>query len=214
MLVVPRSVIGMCVAGMLLLGGCSDSGSKKADLTTSTDSTATKATTPGVSSAVAADQRTRYELLDSSGWELRTGLDYRAGLGALDKAEPDLDWSASYDGPRVDGADGSYTIPRVRVSAHFSDLEGRRKHLAGFELAPGTVNGRTALVGQGGGGTPRVVLLELAPDYSLMLLTYDDPVDLEKLAAALAPADEKGWIAAGGKVLDCVPGESNCGFDK
>src|SRR5687767_14083061 len=59
-----------------------------------------------------------YVLVDDPQWRLREAIDYRAGLGPLGEQDPDLDWYAEYDGPRVDHGDGSYTIPAVSLFGH------------------------------------------------------------------------------------------------
>lgn len=149
-------------------------------------------------------------LLDEPTWQLTEAVDFRAGLGALEAQDPDLDWFAEYDGTRVDNPDGSYTVPHVATFGHTAGLERRRDQLPGFELLSEVVDGRQALVSSAAGGNPAIVIIEVTADYTTTLLTYDAGVDLNELATHLVVVDEQQWIAAGGSVLDCVPFESGC----
>lgn len=149
-------------------------------------------------------------LLDESTWQLTEAVDYQAGLGTLAARDPDLDWFAEYDGPRVDNADGSYTIPHVATFGHTAGLERRRGQLPGFEHRSDFVHGRRALVSPPADGNPAVLILELASNYTATLLTYDTDVNLNELAANLAAVDDRQWTAAGGSLLNCVPFESGC----
>jgi hypothetical protein len=149
-------------------------------------------------------------LLDEPTWQLREAIDYRAGLGALKAQDPDLDWFADYDGPRVDNPDGSWTVPRVAISGHTAGLERRRDQLPGFELRSELVAGRHALVATAADGDPAIVILKVSADYTATLLTYDVGVDLNDLAVHLVAVDERQWTAAGGLLLNCVPFESGC----
>jgi hypothetical protein len=149
-------------------------------------------------------------LLDEPTWQLTEAIDYRAGLGALEAQDPDLDWFAEYDGPRTDNPDGSYTVPHVATFGHGAGLETRSGQLPGLVLRSEVVAGREALVASAADGNPAVVILELSADYSATLLTYDAGVDLHDLAAHLIVVDDEQWTAAGGLLLDCVPFESGC----
>lgn len=161
--------------------------------------------------APAAD--TQYLLLDHPQWQLQEAVDYRAGLGQLGELEPDLDWYAEYEGTQIDGDDGAFTIPSITFSGHTAGLEERADQLPGFGFRAEDTGGRRTLVAAPSGANPGVVLLELAPDYSVTLLSYDEVVDLRDLAARLTPVDERQWIAAGGQMIDCVPLEPGCAFD-
>lgn len=149
-------------------------------------------------------------LLREPTWELTEAVDYRAGLGALEAQDPDLDWFAEYDGPRVDNADGSYTVPHVATFGHTAGLERRRSQLPGFELRSEVIDGQQALVSVAADGNPAIVIIEVTADYTTTLLTYDVGVDLNELAGHLVAVDEQQWTAAGGSLLDCVPFEAGC----
>lgn len=86
----------------------------------------------------------------------------------------------------------------------------REEQLPGFDLRSHNVDGRKALVAAAAAGNPAVIVIEVATDYTLTLLIYDDGVDLEELATHLKFADEQRWLAAGGTMLDCVPLTPDC----
>lgn len=72
--------------------------------------------------------------------------------------------------------------------------------LAGSELRSRTVHGLRSRAGSGPGG-PRVVLLPVAPDYTVMTLSYELTLDqLVEWSNALKEVDEAGWIASGGVI--------------
>jgi hypothetical protein len=151
-------------------------------------------------------------LLDEPTWKLTEAVDYRAGLGALEDQDPDLDWFAEYDGSRVDNPDGSYTIPHVATFGHTAGLERRRGQLPGIELRSEVVDGNDALVSVAVDGDPAIAIIEVMPGYTTTLVTYDADVtiDLADLASHLVAVDEEQWAAAGGSLLDCVPLEPGC----
>ena len=153
---------------------------------------------------------TRYVVLERPGWQLQEAVDYRAGLGSFGEVEPDLDWYAEYVGPQIDHNDRSFTVPTARVSGHAAGLEAVRARLVGFEFGPEDLVGRQALVAAAAERSPGVVIVELEAEYSVMVLSYDDVVDLRDLAGRLVPVDEREWVAAGGQLLDCVPFEPGC----
>ena len=166
---------------------------------------------PVESPTTAADgASTRYVLLERPDWQLQEAVDYRAGLGSFGQAEPDLDWYAEYVGPRTDHDDRSFTVPTARVSGHTAGLEALRTRLVGFEFGSDDLGGRRALVAEAADRGPGVVLVELEADYSVMVLSYDDVVDLRDLADGVVPVDEQQWMEAGGQLVDCVPSEPGC----
>ncbi len=187
-----------------MAGACSD------DRAT-TASKPTPSRRPSVSAVGDSDKTdVHYMLVADSPWELREAVDYRAGLGALGKTDPDLDWYVEYDGPRVDHDGGFYTIPHVVVSGHTAGLDKRRDQLPGFKFRSDLVGGRRALIAAAAGGNPAVVVIDLASDHTVTLLTYDDGVKLPDLALRLTAANEQQWIAAGGTMLNCVPLTPGC----
>lgn len=166
---------------------------------------------PGQSATTtSADAAVQYVLLEASGWQLQEAVDYRAGLGSLSQGEPDLDWYAEYIGPQIDHDDRSFTIPTARISGHTAGVEALRVQLTGFEFVSEDIGGRQALIAAAANRNPGVVMVELRPDYSIMILSYDDVVDLRDLAARLVQVDEQQWLKAGGQMLDCVPFEPGC----
>jgi hypothetical protein len=128
----------------------------------------------------------------------------------MGERDPDLDWYAEYDGPRVDRDDGSYSIPHLAIEGHTAGMEKRRDQLPGFDFTDHDVGSRAALSATTADGNPAIVVVEVATDYSVTLLTYDDGVDLRHLAARLVAVDEAEWIEAGGTMFDCVPLEPGC----
>ena len=212
-----HAAAGAALLILFLLGACGDGGATKEQVQSRDEApsapAAREAGTPPPSpegGAPAQGASTQYELLDVPGWDLQEAVDYRAGLGSLGAAEPDLDWYAEYVGPQIDNDDGSWTVPGVSVTGHTAGLEERRGQLAGFELRSEDVGGRRALVAAATERGPAIVTVELAPDYSVTILSYDDVVDLHELAARLVPVDEQRWVAAGGRMLECVPFEPGC----
>ena len=190
---------------LLLIGpGCTDDGSPDGQRTPATETRPTSVAGDSGQSGV------HYMLVTDPAWELREAIDYRAGLGPMGERDPDLDWYAEYDGPRVDQDDGSYTIPHLAIFGHTAGLEKRRDQLPGFDFNDDDIGSRAALIATPADGNPAIVVVELATDYAVTLLTYDDGVDLRDLAARLVAVDEEQWIEAGGTMLDCVPLEPDC----
>ena len=152
----------------------------------------------------------QHVLLERPGWQLHEAVDYRAGPGPLSDGEPELDWYAEYEGPRIDHDARSFTVPTARISGHAATLEALSAQLTGFAFVSEDVGGRQAVVAAPADRRPGIVIVALGAGYSVMALSYDDVVDLRHLAAGLAPVDEQQWVAAGGQVLDCVPFEPGC----
>jgi hypothetical protein len=197
---------------LLLAGSCGD-GTTEGQVQ-SGDGTPSPSAVTGPARApttTAADTvPTRYVLLGRPDWQLQEAVDYRAGLGSFGEAEPDLDWYAEYFGPQIDHDDGGFTVPTARVSGHTTGLEAVRARLVGFEFGSEDLGSRRALVAEAANRNPAVAVVELGAGYSVMVLSYDDAVDVRDLAGGLVPADEQQWIAAGGQLLDCVPFEPGC----
>lgn len=149
-------------------------------------------------------------LVEDPRWELREAIDYRADLGSIGERDPDLDWFAEYDGPRVENDDGSYTIPHLTVFGHTAGLDRRREQLPGVELHGVRIGGRHTLIAEPADGNPAIAVIELDADYTATFLTYDEGVDLRDVALRLAPVNEQQWVGAGGTILDCVPFELGC----
>lgn len=163
----------------------------------------------GEDPAVRVAASARYGLLDEPGWHLKRAIHFRAGRGAFERTEPALEWVAEYDGPREDHADGSYTIPAVRVSGHALSRTELAERLPGFSFEPAEDQRPRVAVREGTESRPHLALIEWTTDSSVMLLSYD-PVDLRRLAERVAPATEETWRAAGGRILDCVPPDRGC----
>jgi hypothetical protein len=197
-----RGRLALMIAATLLIGAaCTNGDGDGADRSPNPTST---------SRAGAGGDGGRLRLLDEPAWQLTDAVDYRAGLGALEERDPDLDWYAEYDGQRADNPDGSYTFPHVATFGHTAGLDARRSQLPGFEHRSAVVDGRQALVSRATDGRPAIVVIELASDYTATLLTYDLGVDLSELAEQLVAVDDQQWIEAGGSLLDCVPFEAGC----
>lgn len=206
-----RSAIAATVF-LLLAGACGDGTTTEEQVQSGSDTPSSSgARDPAESPVTTAEvASTQYALLERSDWHLQEALDYRAGLGPLGEIEPDLDWYAQYEGPRIDHDDDSWTIPTAKLAGYTAGLEALRSQLPGFEFGSEDVGGRPALVAAAANRNPAVVILELQADYSVSILSYDDVVDLRYLAAGLVLVDEQQWVTNGGQMLDCVPFEPGC----
>ena len=166
--------LALVLAALVLTVGCSSSTGEKAD------------TTP---------QGSVYVVPETEGWTLREARKPATDDSVVAKVEPGLDWYAEYE---------SYPDPdrprRVRLSGHDVSIADLERSLAGFDLHTRDVGRFEARVGAGPDG-PRVVLLPVADDYTVVNLSYE--LDVEQLvqwSTSLRMVDEAGWIARGGVV--------------
>jgi hypothetical protein len=178
----------------LAIGACGD----EADHVASTSSTA-------------CGSGDRYFVFQDSAWELKEAVDYPDDLGPLASTEPDLDWYAESE-RFVPLADSSIIEGQnLRLSGHESGLDDHAAQLLGADLSETQVGERRALVGTGADGKPALLTIEVGPDYTLMLLSYElDPAELVDAAARLDAVCQAEWVAAGGEMVDCVPAEPDC----
>lgn len=152
-----------------------------------------------------------YFLYENPDWESRDGADYAAGLGPLEEIEPSLDWSFEYERftPSPDGA--AVEGVSLRLSGHYAALVTQQDELPGFQTDDAEIADRRAYTGVSPEGEPTVVGLDVADDYTLMLLSYGLPLDdLVEIAASVNRVCQRDWIEAGGEILDCDPFEAGC----
>lgn len=145
---------------------------------------------------------TQYVLLNDASWTVGEAIDY-IGPGPFAEMDPDLDWYAEYEGPRIDNPDGSHTVPSVTLFGHTTGLQVRKGQLPFFDFRSGQLSGRAALIAGRKDGNPAVVIVELVKGSSVTLLSYDEQADLVGLAGRLRLVDERQWAAAGGRRLAC-----------
>lgn len=142
------------------------------------------------------------------GWELTeasrqlgAGRDVLGGL-------PGVDWYAEFDGPAVDGN----TDAHVSLTGYAQSLEERRSESVSStaQVTEGEINGRKAFwsVEPEDPESGATVTWEVTPDYTLEL--FGTGIDLEELltmARTVQDATEAEWVAAGGVLSDCAPGD-------
>ncbi len=136
-----------------------------------------------------------YFVCEARGWTLRQARNPAADDPVSSKVEPTLDWYAEYE---------RYSAPNhsesVRVSGHDVSIAELEKTLAGFELRTRDAAKYEARVGSGPDG-PRVVLLPVAGDYTVLTLSYElDLRELIQWSTSLRAVDEADWTAHGGVI--------------
>lgn len=204
-----RWALAVVLTSLLALGAC-DSGS---------DDSGTDETRPGVAADRNSDSASSAELPDphyavfpsgvpGSGWELSEAVrqlgSARDVLGGL----PGVDWYAEFEGPAVDGN----TDAHLSLTGYAQSLEERRSESVSStaRVTEGEINGRTAFWSvepedPESGGT---VTWEVTPDYTLELFGTGIGLDeLLAMARTVRDATEAEWVAAGGVLSDCAPGE-------
>lgn len=162
----------------------------------------------------ASSDCTRFVLLDEAdGWEFREAVDYPEDLGDFGSSVgPTLDWYAEYE--RLDPAADGQSVEGVSLvlSGHDVGLaEFRSRHLGG-ELEERQGAEGAMLVRPGGEGEPSELAQSSREGYTIQAVSYG--LDLEELiqvVSATRPACQQQWLDAGGKILDCVPTEPDCG---
>ena len=156
-----------------------------ASLMTSCGSTSGRsASGPG---AAIGSRASVYFVSETKGWKLRKAYKPRPDDPVTSRAEPSLDWYAEHE--RYPDPSSSRS---VRLSGHDAPIAQLEGTLAGFELRARTVHGLTAKAGSSPDG-PRVVLLPVASDYTVMTLSYELSLDeLIEWSNALQAVDEVG----------------------
>ena len=141
-------------------------------------------------------EASEYFVAGAPGWNTKEAYNPRPDDPITSRTEPTLDWYSEHE--RFPDPSRSQA---VRVSGHDVPMAQLETHLAGFELRSRRVHDLQAKAGSGPDG-PRVVLLPVAPGYTVMTLSYE--LTLEELiewSNALKEVDEAGWIASGGIVV-------------
>jgi hypothetical protein len=172
-----RGVLMFALLG--LLAGCSNAGRSSSGTTVPTD----------VEASV-------YFLTGAQGWPVaKQAYKPRPDNPITSRTEPTLDWYAEHE--RFPDPSRSEA---VRLSGHDVPVGQLEDALAGFSLHRRQVRSLQARAGTGPDG-PRVVLLPVAPSYTVMTLSYELSLDeLVEWTNALKAVDEAGWVAAGGVI--------------
>lgn len=202
-----RWALAVVLTSLLALGACG-SGS---------DDSRSDAARPGPvgnsDSASAADlPDPHYAVFPSrvpdTGWELSEAVRQRGGgrdvLGGL----PGVDWYAEFEGPAVD----ANTDAHLSLTGYVQSLEERRTESVSStaRVTEGEINGRKAFwsVEPEDPESGASVTWEVTPDYTLELFGIGVGLDeLLAMARTVKDATEAEWVAAGGVLSDCGPGE-------
>jgi hypothetical protein len=169
----------MLFALLGLLVACSDSGGP-----------------PGGASVRTGGEASVYFVTGAHGWPAaKPAYKPRPDDPTSSRAEPTLDWYAEHE-RFLDPSRSE----RVRLSGHHVSVGQLEEAMPGFLLRPRQVRGLQAKAGSGPDG-PRIILLPVAPGYTVMTLTYELSLDeLVEWTNALKAVDEAGWVAAGGVI--------------
>lgn len=172
-----RTVLILALLG--LLAACSSSGGPSAETTVA----------GGTEASV-------YFVTGAQGWPAaKQAFKPRPDDPITSRTEPTLDWYAEHD--RFPDPSRSEA---VRLSGHDVPMAQLERSLVGFSLHSRQVHGIQARAGSGPDG-PRVVLLPVAPGYTVMTLSYELTLDdLVEWTNALKAVDEAQWVAAGGVI--------------
>jgi len=147
--------------------------------------------------------------LDDAAWELGEAVRPLAVTAPMRALEPSLDWWSEHR--RDQPTDGGIEGLDVRLSGHHVGLERQVEELTGFDGTPTMVGQRRAIAATSPEGAPTVVSIELAPDYTVMVLSYALSADeLAGVAANLTDVSVDEWTAAGGQVVPCAPPSPAC----
>lgn len=99
----------------------------------------------------------------------------------------------------------------LRLSGHDADLATQQEELPGFQTERTEIADRRAYTGVSPEGEPTAVGLDVADDYTLMLLSYGLPLDeLVEIAASVNRVCQRNWVEDGGEILDCDPFGAGC----
>lgn len=151
-----------------------------------------------------------YALLVDPTWDL--GEAFPAATEGPMAEDPPARWFAEYRRagvgtdprgvPGTSAIEGSTWVELVRLSGHDAGLAEMRSTYGsfGFAVDDADVAGRPALLVVGSEGNPNGVVVDQGA-IRVLLLSYQLTIEqLVELAALVEPADEVGWIAAGGRV--------------
>jgi len=136
-----------------------------------------------------------YFVSGAQGWTTKQAYKPAPGDPIASRAEPTLDWSAQHErNPQTNPTQS------VRLSGHRVSMAKLQETLAGFEFRSRAVMKKDGRAGTGPDG-PRIVLVPVSADYTIMTLSYELGLDeLVEWSNALGPVDEAGWVAAGGVI--------------
>ena len=136
-----------------------------------------------------------YFVAGAPGWTTKEAYKPRPDDPITSRTEPTLDWYSQHE--RF--PDPSRSLA-VRVSGHDLPMSQFEETLTGFSFRSRRVRGLQAHAGSAPGG-PQVVLLPVAPGYTVMTLSYELTIDaLVEWTDTLDAVDEAGWVAAGGVI--------------
>lgn len=203
-----RWALAMILTSLLALGAC-DSGSDSADKSDAKPGAAA----PGGQSDQGPGPDPHYAVFPAkvpgTGWELteatrQLGTGREAQLGGL----PGVDWYAEFDGPDTDDNTNVYLL----LTGYIQSLEERRAETESDAagVTEGEINGHKAFWSfdpEDGA----VVTWEVNPDYTLEVFATGISLnELLTMARSVKDATEAEWVAAGGQIADCEPGQDDC----
>ena len=210
-----RWALAAVLTSLLALGACGSEGDSASD--------DRRAGSAGVSKSESTSSADRpdphYAVFPSGvpgpGWELSEAVRQlgsgRDVLGGL----PGVDWYAEFEGPAVD----ENTDAHVSLTGYVQSLEVRRTESVSStaRVTEGEINGRKAFwsVEPEDPESGSTVTWEVTPDYTLELFGTGISLDeLITMARSVRDATEAEWVAAGGVLSDCAPGEDCPGSDQ
>lgn len=210
---IPARAAAVATALVLALTGCSSDNTASSENPGEPEPARSDRATPSagpadVSSSPAPSTDARFAVfadgVPAEGWELTESYQVPEGGAKDDRPiEPSLTFSAEYRGP---GANPN-VAPFIAVSGHEADLAERRELQGELdrEVTEGEIGGRKAFWASDpedveGGVT---VAIAFAEDFTVELTGASVTLDqLRGFAAALKPATEQEWAAAGGTLAD------------
>jgi hypothetical protein len=205
---VKRWALAVVLTSLLAAGACSGSDDNATD--ESRPGAAALGNSGSVASADLPDPH--YAVFPSgvpgTGWELAEAIRQLGGgrdvLGGL----PGVDWYAEFEGPELDGN----TDAHLSLTGYAQSLEERQAESVSStaRVTEGEINGRKAFwsVEPEDPESGATVTWEVTPDYTLELFGTGIGLDeLLAMARTVKDATEAEWVAAGGVLSDCAPGE-------
>lgn len=150
-----------------------------------------------------------YATFAREGWEQRRAIRPLSRPAQLVEVEPSLDWWSEHE-RRV--TQGQVTEAQgLRLSGHHVGVDDHAQKLPGAVLDEGTIGSYRVLSSTSPEGKPAIVLIAVGTSSTIMALSYELSVEeLLSLAADVVVVNEDEWIAAGGRMVDCLPPEPGC----
>ncbi|MBA3742702.1 hypothetical protein [Sporichthya sp.] len=203
-----RWALAMVLTSLLALGAC-DSGSDSDDKSDAKPGAAA----PGGQSNPGEAPDPHYAVFPSkvpgTGWELteatrQIGTGREVQLGGL----PGVDWYAEFDGPPAEGGTNAY----LSLTGYSQSLEERRAESVSdpSNVTEGDISGHKAfwILDPEDGA---VVTWEITSDYTIEVFSTGISLgELLAMARSVKDASEAEWVAAGGQIADCKPGQDDC----